>query len=170
MALIVENGMAKTDANSYCSVAQADAYHGARGNSAWLDLDLADKETYLVRATDYLVQAYRLRWKGWRTSQIQSLDWPRSGVIQQDRALVYTVPLDTVPNEVVAATCELALKAATRELAPDLERGVASESVGPISTTYDRASPEYTRYRTVDMLLAPLLMSGPATVRVGRNY
>jgi hypothetical protein len=35
MPLIVEDRTGKPDANSYASVAQAEAYHTARNNAAW---------------------------------------------------------------------------------------------------------------------------------------
>ena len=78
MSLIVEDGTGRADAESYASVSVADAYHTARGNTAWAALaTTALKEAALRKATDYLGQTYGLRWKGYRMTTTQALDWPR---------------------------------------------------------------------------------------------
>jgi hypothetical protein len=171
MTLIVESGVALPDAESYASVAQADAYHEARGNSQWSLLSDVEKEHALRRATDYMLQMYRTKWKGVRASLNQALDWPRLEVRLDDvgfgRIAAY-VPYNTVPQQVIQATAEMALRAAAGELAPDLQRTVAEKTIGPIKTVYAAGAPEYVRYRAIDMLLKPLLASGGMAIRLER--
>jgi hypothetical protein len=171
MALIVEDGTGRADAESLASVAEADVYHTARGNeAAWTDLDIDVKERYLRLATDYMA-IYRTKWKGRRASLTQALDWPRYDVQLDDvgcgRYLAY-VPVNTVPKEVIQATCAMALKAAGGELAPDLQRQVIAKTVGPIKTEWAPGSPEYVRYRAIDLLLRPLLSSSGMGVKLVR--
>jgi len=157
MALIVETGSIIADAESYCSVADATTYHAARGNTAWAALATdALREAALRKATDYMTQAYRSRWQGARYTETQALDWPRQGVVRDSWAVGY----DEVPTEVKYACAELALKAATADLSPDLTQGVTREKVGQIEVEYDKSSPQRVRYAAIDAMLAPYLKSG----------
>ena len=79
-SLIVEDGTAKPDAESYISAADASTYHAARGNTDWAALTTLAKERALRRATDYMLQVYSLQWAGVRHTTTQALDWPRDGV------------------------------------------------------------------------------------------
>ena len=81
MSLICEDGSGKSDSESYISVADASSYHTARGNTAWAALATdALREAALRRATDYMRQAYRSRWQGYKVNEDQALDWPRYDV------------------------------------------------------------------------------------------
>ncbi|PRC92671.1 DnaT-like ssDNA-binding protein [Solimicrobium silvestre] len=158
MTIIVEDGTGVTGAESYVTVAFCTAYHAARNNTAWAAIaNDTLREGYLRLATDYMVQAYRGKWKGLRAGITQALDWPRRSVVLDDLALYYAVPYTIVPTEVMNACCILALKASAGDLAPDLDRATASEIVGPITTTYFAGSPQHTRYRSVDLLLKPYI-------------
>ncbi|HWS73670.1 MAG TPA: DnaT-like ssDNA-binding protein [Quisquiliibacterium sp.] len=164
MTIIVETGAALTDAESYITVADADTYHAARGNTAWASLSTGSKEAALRKATDYMTGAYQGRWKGERATSAQALDWPRTGAVANG----YEVASDAVPAAVARACAELALRASAADLSPDLERGVRRERVDVIETEYDTTSPQATRYRAVDQLLAAYLTGGGAFVRVER--
>ena len=156
MSLVTEDGTGKSDAESLCSVAVADAYHLVRGNSAWDLLDNTDeKEPALRKATDYMIAAYRDRWDGVRYSEDQALDWPRSGVVRDS----WQVDTDTVPVEVRNACAELALKSASATLLDDQTQGVIREKVGVIEVEYSENSPQGTRYKQIDAMLRPFLSS-----------
>lgn len=172
MAIIIETGAGLPDAESYVSVDAADAYHASRMNTAWAALDTPTKEGLLRDATEYMVGAYRQRWKGQRTSQTQALDWPRYNVRLSDvgfgRYAAY-VPPNTVPIEVQNACAKLALTANSGELAPDLKRTVKEKTIGPIKTVYADGAPEFVRFRAVDQLLAPLLCGSGTSGRMVRS-
>ncbi|MDD5724452.1 MAG: hypothetical protein PHY29_12070 [Syntrophales bacterium] len=159
MSLICEDGSGKSDSESYISVADASTYFSNRGVTAWAALDTGEatavREAALRKATDYMTAVYRDRWEGVRYTEDQALDWPRSGVVRDSWAVGY----DEVPTEVARACAELALKAASADLQPDLTQGVVREKVGPIETEYDRYSPQATRYSFIDNMLAPFLKS-----------
>lgn len=170
MALVTETGTGSATAESYISVASADTYHSDRGSTAWAALTTAVKEQSLRKATEYMLQMYRNRWKGVRVFITQALDWPRSDV-QIDPGngpyAVYSnyVASNIVPVEVARACAEYALRASTAKLLDDLTQGVVSEQIGPISTTYDKFSSQSVRYPAVDAVLAPYLMAGWKVVR-----
>jgi hypothetical protein len=160
MALIVETGAIVTGAESYCTVAFANTYLANRGYTAWDALDDTDaKEPALRKATDYMLAMFKGRWQGEIVDEDQALDWPRYDVVVDGYEVDYTI----VPEAVKRACAELAYRASTSDLSPDLNQGVISEQVGSISVTYDKNSPQRTRYAYVDALLAPYLTSGGNT-------
>lgn len=160
MTLIVEDGTGLSTAESYISVADATAYHAARGNAAWAALASDTvREQLLRKATEYMVGVYRARWAGYRYSITQALDWPRAYVPIPDVTWGYrknaaTVPVDEVPTAVKNACAELALRASAADLQEDLEQGVIREKVGPLEVEYDKASPQRKRYAMVDAMLS----------------
>ena len=164
MALEVEDGTGKSTAESYISVADASTYHTARGNAAWAALASDTvREQCLRKATDYMEQVYRSRWQGCRVGETQALSWPRYDVEVEG----YAIDSDVVPDAVKRACAELALRASAADLNPDLTQGVLSEQVGSISVTYDKASPQFTRYRAIDALLSPYLKAGGGGCSMG---
>lgn len=163
MALIVEDGSIVAGAESYITLADADAYFTARGNATWAALADADKEAALRKATDYMVGRYGLRWKGERVSELQALDWPRSCAYANG----FLIASDTVPEAVQRACAELAVRASVADLSPDVGAQVKSETVGPISVTYADGARQSDAYRAVDAMLNAYL-KGMGAVPVAR--
>lgn len=162
MSLIVEDGTGLPNAESYISVADADAYLAARGLVAWTPLDTALKEQALRRATDYMSEFYGRRWEGYRVTSTQSLDWPRYEVPRPDVPGGYAsypayYDFQQIPADIKNACALLALKATTEELAPDQCRPMIREKVGPLDTTWAPYTSDAKRYRAVDMMLAKFL-------------
>jgi hypothetical protein len=178
--ITVEDGTGLPDANAYCDLAFADAYHADRGNAAWTGDDAA-KSAALIKATDYL-RRYSERWLGYKTKPDQALDWPRVGVmlpidprfvgaVETDRGVIIASPFvgiataelanDFVPDEVKMATAELALRAMAAPLAPDQARGgkVKQKTIGPITTIYFDSAPAGTTYPAIDSLVEKYLRS-----------
>lgn len=163
MALIVESGAGLPDAESYASVATADAYWAARGAPvAWSGLTTGAKESALRQATEYLAR-FTGKWKGIRVKTTQALDWPRSSVVVDSVTLAY----DALPVQLVRATCELALKASSSTLMADETAQVKAEKVGPLEVTYADGARQQTRFAFVDTLLAPLI-NGAGSIKVVR--
>jgi hypothetical protein len=162
MSLIVENGTGLANAESYISVADADTYHSNRGSSAWTSLTTAVKEQALRKATDYIEQVYRLRFLGFRHTELQALSFPRDEVQRKDFTYLNQFsfyPNDVVPTEVANACADLGLRASTDDLAPDIERIAKKEKVASLEVEYDDTKQAYTKYRAIDNLLAPFLSS-----------
>jgi hypothetical protein len=104
--LIVETGAGLPDSNSYATLAEADAYflnHPYYADN-WSDLGIPDRERYLVSAT-FQLDAY-ITWDGYIASTSQALDWPRTGVVDEEGRIVAS---DVVPKQVKVATYEMAV-------------------------------------------------------------
>ena len=114
------------------------------------------REQALRKATDFMRQVYRTRWKGYRVNEDQSLDWPRYGVEVDG----YAIDDDIVPTEIKNACAEYAIRAAAGDLSADLTQGVVREKVGQIEVEYDKSSPQTTRYKAIENMLLPFLKAG----------
>jgi len=120
VALIVEDGTGKSDAEAYVSVADADSYHTKYGtaSASWGGADTADKEVALRVATRYLEAKYPNDWRGQKSSNAQALAWPRAGVTLDDLGADmdlyvpggYVVASDEIPQRLKDATAILASK------------------------------------------------------------
>lgn len=186
MSLVVTPGA--SDAESYASLAEADAYFSARGMTAWAGDD-ATKEAALRRATSYLDNQYRDRWVGVRTGETQALAWPRvDGARGRYRGLTqyltdsdgFDIPSDVVPVQVKRATMEAALLViGGTSLEPSLAHGGAIVSqrsrvdVIEEETTYAPGASAMDRHTAIEGLLSGLVTSMPGaaggTVRLVRN-
>jgi hypothetical protein len=186
---LVEDGTGVPNATAYHDVTVADDYHADRGNAGWTGSDDV-KGQAIIRATDYL-RTYAGSWKGVKTYGDQGLDWPRAGVMLEpgDRYLLGAVMArpgvliassggiltalllryDAVPLPLIFASCELALRALTKPLIRDLDRGrmIKSQTVGPISTTYMDGAPSGTVYPYINGLLRPYMQSS-STIEMRR--
>lgn len=169
MTLVVENGTGMPTAESYASVAEATAYHTARGNAAWAALASdAIREQCLRNASAYMIGEYRLRWSGVRLNDVQALDWPRSLVPRRDTAVGAYYPNDAVPVEVKNACASLALRASTGPLHKDQTQRKSSVTIGPISTTYEAGSKIAPTYSEVDAMLKPMLTTSKGQIQMVR--
>jgi hypothetical protein len=166
MALVVEDGTAKADAESYCTTLHAGKYLRDRGRANdWDMLDILVREQYLRQATDFMTQKYRVRWSGRRFNTTQRLDWPRVGVVIEEFEGGYgmfNVSYETVPEEIKNACAELALRASIAPLSEDTSVRVIQETIGPITVKYDPNSSTVATYTAVEEMLKPYM-----TVRKG---
>ena len=158
---VAEDGTGIIDSNSYCTLAYADNYFTERANLTWIDAFTAEKETALIKATDYIEMRFANRFKD---SQLfpntpQALSFPRTGAI-------------AMPVNLLRATCEYAVRALSAELTADISndliKDVTTERViGPIKTV-DSVShagndvqykKTFNRYPAADGLIKTLLKS-----------
>lgn len=158
MALIVEDGTGVAGANSMASVAQADAYFAARGETFWSALDEGEKESALINASSSLADSTRYPFKGSKTyGYAQRQPWPRSGAVERHGE---AIPNNAMPYQVQDATCYLAGQSSQGvDLSPALARGgqVKQKTVGPLTTVYADNAPTGTIYQAAYGLLASLL-------------
>ncbi|MBI6727713.1 hypothetical protein YA0032_06060 [Pseudomonas amygdali] len=156
----------------YGNVAEADAYHAARANTAWTGEDMA-KQAALIRASAYIDGKFQAqnscgRWEslfsGVKTGgRAQALQWPRTGATDTEG---HEIPADEIPVEVVQATYEAALReiALPGSLSPDYVASTAikRQKVDVLEIEYQAASntsgvPTRPVITVVDELIAPLL-------------
>lgn len=171
MPFTVEDGTGVTGANSYASIAFADAYFEERDNAVWAAIvDDGDKEGYLIRATDYIENFFGRRFIGEMVSTDQALSWPRTDADPY--------PSTSIPLRLQKATAEYALRAIDGPLAPDPLVGaegftsvVKKKVVGPIEKEFSvyGSKPKLMRsYPEADALIVPLLQPGTGGTRVIR--
>jgi len=165
--LIVEDGTEVANADAYATLVYIADYHDKNGNTAWAAItNDATREGYVRKATAYMTQMYIERWKGYRVTSTQPLDWPRAWVELPASVFGGYVDQSTIPNEVKNACAELALKASTDSLMPDQTQNVKEEIVGPITIKYSEFSAQAVRYSSVDAILSPYLNSSGVSVQL----
>ena len=180
--LVVEDGSIVPGANSYVTVAEADAFFQDQFDAVWIGANDANKKTALIKAGFYMQAKYRMRWHGARVDAYQSLDWPRRGVAIPDffdpfyRNIFVPAGFETtlfvaenvIPNEVKHAMCILAR--ATMDsagvsnivLQPALGRVTKREKLGELEVEYFEGSAGQrlqTVYWDAQELLRPFLRS-----------
>src|SRR5690348_9503560 len=85
LTLVKEDGTGRTDANSYASAADGDAYHdGHLYATAWTAASTGNKEKALVFATRLIDS--QMQFNGFRANGGQALQWPRVNCPDPDRA------------------------------------------------------------------------------------
>ena len=169
LTLIKEDGTGQADANSYASVADADAYFdGHLYATQWTAAAQANKEKALVFATR-LIDAER-QFKGVKATATQALQWPRDNCPDPDAAAesgsVAVLARDKVPAAVVKATCELAkeLLLADRTTAPPGE-GILATWTDTGGTKYNKSD----KRPLLSYLVQSLLAKYGASVRRGNS-
>ena len=164
MALVVEDGTGKANADSYVSITDADSYHTAHSAAAtWAAATEAVKEKALRLATQYADARYYGRWRGYKNTSTQSLAWPRSYGYDTEGFLI---AWDAVPVQLENAIAELALRVVQGDtLLADIAKPAAISSqsitVGPISksVSYVGGMPPTKKYALIEALMAPLIQS-----------
>lgn len=156
MTLVVENGTGLANAESYVSVSAADTYHSNRGNTAWAALATPAKEAALRKATDYIGQAYGHRFKGYRSTKTQALDFPRTELPIPGDPDGDFYATSAIPAALSNACFELALRASSASLLADTSQAIKREKVGQLETEYQDFTVPGVRYPAVDGLLLPL--------------
>ena len=171
--MIVEDGTGKVDANSFITIAWADAYFVDRGITAWAALTDTAKEIALIKATDYIENRWGNRFLGRQEfpATPQALSFPRINVLYPSGIFV-----TGIPEFLKKATAEYAVRTISAELLPDPTSNASGfaisrfeEKIGPIEerTFYQTtgAAPVILRpYPAADRLLAFYVSAA------GRNY
>lgn len=162
ITLTLETGAGVSGANTFAALATAQAYAEAHvGGATWLASDEEKQKASLVQATRMLCQ--RLTWKGYKVAVDQATVFPRNYLYDSEGNLFDS---DVVPQQVVDATCELAIQLVSEDFSQDAGGAVIREKVDVLEVQYAESS---TRRRApfpqivLDMVypLATLITSGP---------
>jgi hypothetical protein len=167
MALIVETGSVVANANTFVTRAELIAYAALRGVTV---TDTEASDIPLVRAADYLL--YReSEMKGARTSMLQTLPYPRTGV----EIGVYVVGSNEIPDALKRAQLQIAMEVLSGvDVLPTKQAAqfVTMKKLGPIETQYSEAvalqGQVLPLMPLVDAALAPLLAYGSGALRAYR--
>lgn len=155
--------------DAYVSVADANSYFLARGNTVWAGKSDAAKEAGIVKATAYMDAAYV--WKGLIAADTQTLGWPRLNVWDAQGRNVAGI----IPQGVKDACCELALLTFDGDLMtnPTGVGQIVREKVGQVEVTYGEqaTSSNSQGYAYVNLLLRGLgsLRGGSQVVKLDRE-
>jgi len=161
---IVETGAVVANANSLCSVADADQINlDYENNSDWIAASQAVKERALRLATRYLNIKYT--WYGYKVDEDQTCQWPRYEMYDEDGN---SIDFDIVHQLVKEACVHLAIRviADGDTLMEDFQNEQrvkkTKDVIGPITKEREYAndgeSPEKT-YQLADKLIAPFVTS-----------
>lgn len=155
MPSAIDTTISGANANSYLTLAEAEAYFDDRLNiSAWQDTDADNRTRALLHAAQRLE---RENWLGDRATTTQRLAWPRIGVAKVDAtAGVYPwvgsggysygisreeYESDEIPQQIKDAQCELALHFLANGAAPGAGNSrVKSFSADGLSVTREFAT------------------------------
>lgn len=121
MANIVATSGA-SDANSYCTISQAEAYFLDRLHKAtWTDAEGSDKQAALIWATRLLDEI--CDWLGSKTGNLddQALRWPRNFIYDSDNN---NLPNTSIPFFLRDATAEFAIHLLAEDRTLETNRGM----------------------------------------------
>jgi len=119
MALIIEDGTGKADANSYDSLANIQAYLTARGRTA--SVISAIDDAVIIQATQNIDNLYRDKFSGYQSSEEQSLEYPRIGSMRG----IWYVDSDEIPQKLKNALAEMCFYQADGvEINPATQTGI----------------------------------------------
>lgn len=136
MPLITTPGA--SDANSYASVLEADAYFsGHVYASGWFSSSTAKKEQSLIQFRR-MMDAMPRAWTGEPSTETQALGWPRVGMRNRNG---FVIASGVIPNDLKDAQSEGAGQLIVKNLMASnssVLQGIASASAGPVSVTFEK--------------------------------
>lgn len=157
MAIVIEDGTGKENANSYASEAQLSAYASDRGITI-----TGTNAELLILAMDYIESQ---EFKGNKASKAQALQWPRTNVIID----TYAINSNEIPQLLLDAQMEaaLAIDGGNNPLA-NVDRATKKEKLGELEVEYMDGASESVLIRKIRAKLNKLLKvnAGFMSVRV----
>ena len=158
LSFVVEDGTGVSGATSYVALADADQYVENRPHhehsAVWNAAADSSKHGALIAATAYLDAMYNF--KGTKADGDNELSWPRMSAYDREG---YAILETEIPTALKDACVELAMRAISEDLAPDLDQPIESAKVGPLAVAFDVNSRQYKDFRFVDKILRGLIYS-----------
>ena len=144
MALISTLGA--TDANSYCTRAEGDAYFTDRmHSSAWIALTNEVKDQLLITSSQML--DWHIKWKGTKATTAQSMQWPREDAIRPDGT---EIDDDVLPSEIKTAVYEQAfVNISADRMSDDPLSGIGQLKAGSLMIKAGPEKPNQTNAKPV---------------------
>ena len=126
-----------TNANSYCTLAEANTYHESRlYTTSWTDAEDDNKVIALIWATRMLDEI--CDWVGEKSTGEQALRWPRWDAWDKDG---YNLDANTIPTFLKNATAELAFQLILKDRLQTMDDsigGLKSVTAGSVSVDFDK--------------------------------
>jgi hypothetical protein len=102
-AIVVEDGSAMTDSNSYVALDDAQTYFDSRlWSDNWWNADDQTQSAALIQAAKALDHGFI--WRGYKTTRGQARMWPRIWVVDPDITIGYYPAITQPPNVIVGNT------------------------------------------------------------------
>jgi hypothetical protein len=166
--MAIDSTVGTTTANSYVTVAEADAYFQDRLHSSdWTAA--TGKEAALITASRLL--DWELTFQGSKTNQNQSMQFPRSGMIIDE----YEISDVIIPQEIKFAVFELALQSLKKDRVVDNPMsGIEQVKAGPLFVKatpggYDSTIASVIPKHIKSMLSKFLIHTGISSIRLIRG-
>lgn len=163
MALIVEDGTGKEDANTFVTLDEARSY--ATGRGITLPVEDTAVEALIINAADFLFM-YEVRLKGVRANDEQALIYPRKGVEINGAELAQ----DAIPATLKKAQLQLVIEGNSGSLTIS-RRGadfIKRKKTGPLEKEWSEAVylqyGNSVSYPLVDTYMQPLLRDDAGAV------
>lgn len=161
MSLTTEDGTGVYGAESYQTVAGADTYWGNRTQAAlyttWNAATTAKKEGALREGSAFIDATWGPRFRGVVRGTVQGLLFPRTDAFDDAG-----YPLPGLPEELKRAAAELAARALSATLTPDIKAGggvLKRVKAGSVEVEYDNNGGRVEKtYPAIDRMLSPLLV------------
>lgn len=124
-----------SDANSYCSVEEADAYNASRlFASTWSAADETTKTAALLEAARLLDSSFD--WTGRAADETQYMAWPRTGMFSKNKFLIDPT---TIPQQLKEAQAEFARQLIDGDRTADndaFKAGLEGLTAGPVTLKF----------------------------------
>lgn len=153
MTLVVEDGTGISNAESYVSVSEIDAYAEKFGKSGWIGVQTLDKEIHARRATQFLDSKYPFD----VTSKVatQALVFPAESFYIRGHSVT------GIPLQLKDAACELAIISVGSDLVESVGARAytyRSVKIGDLEKTERYSSSDNQNiFYSVELILRPLL-------------
>ncbi len=167
MSIVVETGAGLADAESYESVAGADAHLAKLPARAaiWAAFSTAEKEQYLKAGALLIDKTVGDRALSWPVNGEQALIFPRISFWDTRRKRFWNA---TIPPDLRRANAEAAWFVSQEDREEEPIRGFSSIGVGSVQLVIDKDNPPQPLPRAVLDLLSPFLSGGGAYSIVGK--
>jgi hypothetical protein len=169
MAFIVEDGTGLSNANSLVSIAYSKNYFAERAVTSWDLLDDEIIQSNLIKGTDYFTLRWSTLFSGSLYKDTQSLPFPRPefGTPIFDEIDTELLIGYTIPDKILKAICEYAIRASTSQLVTDISTTAGQSTrvkIGVIEketnfTSNQKKPDTFATYPAADNLVKPYLKS-----------
>lgn len=156
--LIVEDGSGISDSNSYCDLDFALEYCVNHGYTSWVDMTEDEQKVYLIKGTSFVDNFYE--WKGYKRTSVQSLEFPRNGLIDNNRTEILGIPNNLKKAVIEAAFINLSSEVDNLFVSRDENGAIKRQKVDELEVEYfgeSEATETEAEYKTTYQVLNKLL-------------
>lgn len=158
VTLIVEDGSGISDSNSYCDLDFALEYCVNHGYTSWIDMTEDEQKVYLIKGTSFVDNFYE--WKGYKRTSVQSLEFPRNGLIDNNRTEILGIPNNLKKAVIEAAFINLSSEVDNLFVSRDENGAIKRQKVDELEVEYfgeSEATETEAEYKTTYQVLNKLL-------------